>query len=135
MRKRDWSWLWIVSVVLLFFLVARGEPGLLVGSHGGSGIGTIWVYPSPRNFGTVTVGGAASTYTCTVYNQSATTYSFDANPLTFTGTNAADWSQVSNACTTALVPYTSSCTFEVAFSAQATGARAGQAQLAYTSTW
>lgn len=132
MKKRDLSWIILLSLGLLVFMVARGEPGLLVGSHGGSGVGVLFVSPSPHNFGNVQVGSTIVVI-FTAYNHSSTTYSFEA--ITFTGANSTDWSILTSNIYTSIPAYTGTGTVGMQFSPATTGSRAGTASFPYTSTW
>jgi hypothetical protein len=103
MKKRDWSWILLLSFGLLIFLVVRGEPGMLIGSHAGNIItGGLKISPATsRDFGTVTATTTAQfSFTITATGTTITpgTWSMD-------GTNYTDFSYTHNLGTaTTLAP-------------------------------
>ena len=132
MKKRDLSWIWLISFGLLLFMVVRGEPGLLVGTHSGTLTGTIVIVPNVKDFGDVAVG-TSSIVIFTAYNQSPTSFSFQT--ITFTGANSTDWSILTSNIYTPIPAYTGTGTVGMQFSPATSGSRAGTANFPYTSTW
>ena len=93
----------------------------------------IYISSATHDFGTITVGAYTGTWMYTVTNAHATqTYLFQS--LTFTGTNATDFSSASNNCTGFITP-SGTCVGVINFNPYTTGSRAGTFQLPYTSTW
>jgi len=104
--------------------------GLAVASSAGTTLTvflqTVAISPSSLNFGSLGVGSTSSAQNFTVTND--TSNSVTISGISFTGTNAADFSQT-NTCSSTLAS-TGTCTVSVTFTPGATGSRTAALSIA-----
>jgi FG-GAP-like repeat/Abnormal spindle-like microcephaly-assoc'd, ASPM-SPD-2-Hydin len=88
---------------------------------------TITVSPSSFNFGSIGVGSASAAHTFTITNATANTAHITG--ISFTGTNAGDFSET-DTCLTSALASNATCTVSVTFTPGANGARSTTLSLA-----